>query len=102
MKPITVILGALFALFLLDRYRAGREPIAVRCDGGEEPQSEDRVHIDGPDCWCEPTLFFDGGDEFGNVWVHKGNGEELPPTNVLASAVADAVSGYEGTRRFRP
>ena len=51
----------------------------------------EREHTDGVDCWCHPTLFFDGGDQYGNVWVHKGNGEELPPAKVLIEAVADAM-----------
>jgi hypothetical protein len=63
-------------------------------DNDSEPrelEEGERLHIDGPDCWCNPTLFFDGGEEFGDVWVHKGNGEELPPASILASAIADAI-----------
>jgi hypothetical protein len=52
----------------------------------------ERVHVDGPECWCHPTLFFDGQGEFGDVWVHKGEGEELPPAWVLIAAVADAIA----------
>lgn len=51
-----------------------------------EPTAPD----DKPDYW---VLFFDGGDEFGDVWVYKAPGDELPPASILAAAIADAISG---------
>lgn len=52
---------------------------------------EESPHVDGPNCWCNPTLFFDGEGVYGDVWVHKGAGDELPPSKILAAAIADAV-----------
>ena len=57
--------------------------------------NEEREHVNSPDCWCHPTLFFDGEDEFGDVWCHKAPGDELPPASVLAAAVADAMREEE-------
>lgn len=36
----------------------------------------EREHIESPDCWCSPTLYYE--DEFTGVqvWVHKSD-EEL-------------------------
>jgi hypothetical protein len=43
----------------------------------------------GRNCWCEPDMIFDFmGRE---VWVHHGNGEELPPASIIASAVYDLL-----------
>lgn len=44
------------------------------------------------DCWCRPVEVYTApnGD---SVLVHKGNGEELPPSSVIAQAIADAIAG---------
>jgi len=58
--------------------------------------SEDREHIDSPDCWCHPDLILEGVDGvFGSVWIHKAPGEELAPAWIIAEAIADAISGRE-------
>lgn len=49
----------------------------------------DPPHIDSPQCWCNPYLFFvsPGGCE---VWVHNSSSGELPPAKILAQAVINA------------
>ena len=90
-----VLLG--IAAFLWLRWlESGNKPVpTVRQNDDETDLEGDREHTQGGDCWCDPQLFFDGGEEFGDVWVHKGPGDELPPSSVLASAIADAISGGE-------
>jgi hypothetical protein len=54
-----------------------------------------RPHIQSSKCWCGPTLFFEA--ENGNqVWVHKGPGDDLPPSDMLAAAVAAAITDTLG------
>lgn len=64
------------------------------CSRQEHDEAYCREFVENDeDCWCKPTLFFDGGEEFGNVWVHKANADELPPAKILIEAVADAIAG---------
>jgi hypothetical protein len=52
---------------------------------------EESEHIDGPNCWCHPYLFFDGGEEYGDVWVHSGYGDGYPPARLLVLAIMSAM-----------
>lgn len=94
-----VLLG--IAAFLWLRRLENGPVLAVRQNDEETDSQGGRTHTDGMDCWCGPVIFFDGGDEFGDVIVHKGNGEELPPARVLASAIADAISGSGEDKVFQ-
>jgi hypothetical protein len=59
--------------------------------------TEGREHIDGADCWCHPDLILEGWPGvFGDVWVHKGDGEELAPAWVIADAIASAFISDDG------
>lgn len=53
----------------------------------QSPATE-REHLHGEneaECWCQPDMIFEfDGRE---VWVHKGNGEELVPARIIAEAV---------------
>lgn len=98
-KRILFVLWALFGWLIDWDLEEAHPPI---CRTEDIPKPGEREHVDGPGCWCKPTLFFDGGDEFGSVWVHKGDGDEMPPSDVLASAVADAISGHAEDRYFPP
>lgn len=60
-------------------------------EGLQELLDPEREHINSDDCWCHPDLVFDGGEEYGNVWVHHGNGEELPPAHIIIEALNDAM-----------
>lgn len=52
---------------------------------------DEEEHIDSLYCWCHPDLLLEGvKGMFGDVWVHKGFGEELPPPFIIAWAIADA------------
>ena len=52
---------------------------------------EDSEHVDSMDCWCHPDVIFEAPN--GNqVIVHKAPGEELPPADIIAQAIADAMS----------
>jgi hypothetical protein len=57
--------------------------------------TEEREHLDdengGRDCWCHPEMIFET-DDGRQVWVHKGAGEELPPSWIIAQAVYDALT----------
>jgi hypothetical protein len=97
MKKLLFLFLGLAALTLL----LIRNPVRPKKDDADLDQKGEREHIAG-EGWCHPTLFFDGGDEFLDVWVHKGNGEELPPSYVLASAVADAISQSDQEHYFPP
>lgn len=48
-------------------------------------------HQEGEWCWCKPDLVFDGGDEYGDVWVHHAPWEELPPPWIIVEAINDAM-----------
>lgn len=57
--------------------------------------TDELEHIDSADCWCHPDLVLQGVDgKFGDVWVHKGAGEELAPAQIIADAVASAFVGW--------
>ncbi len=91
------------AAFLWLRWLDSEPDTSVRRNDDETEDSQgEREHCEGGDCWCDPQLFFDGGEEFGDVWVHKQPGDELPPSYVLASAIADAISGNGEDRYFPP
>lgn len=59
-----------------------------------ELEEGERLHIDGEDCWCHPYVYFEA-DNGNKVWIHKGNGDELPPAKILAEAIADAIADKE-------
>ena len=42
------------------------------------------------ECWCKPDCVFawDGRE----LWVHHGLGEELPPSEIIAQAIADIIA----------
>jgi hypothetical protein len=42
------------------------------------------------DCWCKPEMVFEF--EGRELWVHHGPGEELPPADVIAQAIADIIA----------
>lgn len=55
--------------------------------------AEELEHLDdeygGRDCWCKPDMVIElNGRE---LWVHHGNGEELPPARIIAEAVYDLM-----------
>lgn len=51
----------------------------------------ERRHYNCMNCWCKPVEVYTAPN--GNaVIVHKGNGEELPPANIIAQAIADAIA----------
>lgn len=52
---------------------------------------EEKEHIDSIECWCGPEEIFTA-DNGSAVIVHKGPGDELPPSSVIAQAIADAIS----------
>jgi len=43
-------------------------------------------HIDGPDCWCRPTLYFTM-DGFDGVWLHHEPDGSYPPPELLIEAI---------------
>lgn len=98
-KPwVTFLFGLFLGRVLLDVcIQPAYSPSDSNCKNylerdGKAPMVEiEQEHIDGPNCWCKPQLFFEGLDEFADVWVHKGHGEEMPPSHVLAQAIADAI-----------
>jgi hypothetical protein len=85
-----LFLGTAALVMLLQEWVSAPTPVRPNNDELDEDQGE-REHIHGEGCWCHPTLFFDGGDEFGDVWCHKSPGDELPPSSVLAAAIAAAM-----------
>lgn len=55
---------------------------------------EDSEHVDSMDCWCRPEVIFEAPN--GNlVIVHKAPGDELPPADIIAQAIADAMSNAQ-------
>lgn len=62
-------------------------------DYQEDWDPEAPEHLDSPDCWCHPVMVFKDDDSGNEVWVHKGNGEELAPSWIIAEAIADAIAG---------
>ena len=54
---------------------------------------DELLHEDGEneeDCWCRPDMIFDWHGR--EIWVHHGNGEELPPAWIIAEAIADVIA----------
>ena len=57
-------------------------------------ENEELLHEEGEGCWCHPYIFFEA-DNGNKVWIHKGEGDELPPSRILAEAIADAIADKE-------
>lgn len=92
----TLLLGIVATLLLLDRQGAGRTPVRPNDDETEQQGQGDRLHTGpGDNCWCHPTLVFDGEGVYSDVWIHKGFGEELAPSRVIAAAIAEAMRQEE-------
>lgn len=55
-----------------DLFRKNLEEI---CEGVKylsgKTASFDRVHVESPDCWCEPELVYVDGENGNAVWVHR-------------------------------
>lgn len=55
-------------------------------------KKQEKPHFNSLSCWCGPVEVYTAPN--GNtVIVHKGNGDELPPSNIIAQAIADAIAG---------
>jgi hypothetical protein len=52
------------------------------------------IHIESEDCPCNPIVLYETADG-AKVLMHREDGQEMPPPEVIAAAIAEAAFGDE-------
>lgn len=91
MKLLYFLFGLLLSLLLVPLLlqwfiNFTREPVQ-RDDGSKDTDHE--TGENEKNCWCKPDMVYEF--EGRELWVHHGNGEELPPSSIIAGAVLDIL-----------